>query len=73
MPLPVVGNPVVGKVVSKGSATLEGYNSIGIQANHRDMVKYGSAKDNGLGELIRWESQNRYLVASQPRKSIELS
>jgi hypothetical protein len=69
--------PVVGKVVSKESATLEGYNSIGIHANHRDMVRFGSAKDNGfkrlLGELIRWESQVRYSVASQPRKSIELS
>jgi hypothetical protein len=60
--------PVVGKVVSKESATLEGYNSISIYANHRDMAKFGSAEDNGfkrlLGELIRWESQIRYLVTS---------
>jgi len=59
--------PVVGKVVSKESATLEGYNSISIHANHINMVKFGSAEDNGfkrlLGELMRWEEQIRYLVA----------
>jgi len=53
--------PVAGLVVSKESATLEGYNSISIHANHRDMVRFASADDNGfkrlLGELIRWESQ----------------
>ena len=62
--------PMVGKVVSKESATLEGYNSISIHANHSDMVKFGSAEDNGfkrlLGELIRWESQARYSVIGQP-------
>jgi len=62
--------PVVGKVVSKESATLEGYNPISIHANHRDMVKFGSIEDNGfkrlLGELIRWESQARYPVTTQP-------
>jgi protein SERAC1 len=55
--------PVVGKVVSKESATLEGYNSISIHANHIDMVKFVSAEDNGfkrlLGELMRWEAQIR--------------
>lgn len=69
--------PLVGKVVSKESATLEGYNPISIHANHRDMVKFGSAEDNGfkrlLGELIRWEGQVRYLVACEPTQSIELS
>ena len=68
--------PVVGKVVSKESATLEGYNPISIHSNHRDMVKFSSAEDNGfkrlLGELIRWESQIRYLVASQPTQATEL-
>ncbi|CEL09202.1 hypothetical protein ASPCAL12341 [Aspergillus calidoustus] len=60
--------PIVGKVVSKQSATLEGYNLISVHANHRDMVKFSSANDNGfkrlLGELVRWESdasQNIYL------------
>jgi hypothetical protein len=56
--------PGVGKVVSKESATLEGYSSISIHDNHRDMVRFGAAEDNGfkrlLGELIRWESQIRY-------------
>jgi hypothetical protein len=68
--------PVVGKVVSKESATLEGYNPISIRANHRDMVKFGSAEDNGfkrlLGELIRWEGQVRYSVSCEPTQSIEL-
>ncbi|OAT05042.1 hypothetical protein BDBG_16392 [Blastomyces gilchristii SLH14081] len=40
--------PVAGKVVSKESATLEGYNSISIHANHSDMVKFSSADDNGF-------------------------
>jgi len=60
----------LGKVVSKESATLEGYNPISIHANHRDMVKFCSVEDNGfkrlLGELIRWEGQVRYLVACEP-------
>jgi hypothetical protein len=58
--------PVVGKVVGKESATLDGYNSISIHANHRDMVRFRSAQDNGykrlLGELQRWESQIRYVL-----------
>jgi hypothetical protein len=57
LPLPVVGK----FVVSKESATLEGYTHITIHADHRDMVRFGSAEENGfkrlLGELIRWESQ----------------
>ena len=56
--------PGVGTVVSKDSATLEGYNSVSIHANHRDMVKFSSAEDNGfkrlLGELNRWESQIKH-------------
>jgi hypothetical protein len=58
--------PLVGKVVSKRSATLEGYNQASIHANHRDMVRFSSATDNGfrrlLGELVRWESELRYSV-----------
>ncbi|KAL8310357.1 hypothetical protein RB597_010277 [Gaeumannomyces tritici] len=49
------------RVVSKKSATFEGYHPITIHANHSDMVKFASVDDNGfkrlLGELIRWESQ----------------
>ncbi|EEU38919.1 uncharacterized protein NECHADRAFT_94229 [Fusarium vanettenii 77-13-4] len=61
--------PVFGKVVSKESATLVGYNSATIHADHRDMVKFGSVEDNGfkrlLGELSRWESQIRSSIPSQ--------
>jgi hypothetical protein len=53
----------IGKVVSKQSATLEGYNSISIHANHRDMVRFASEEDTGfkrlLGELIRWQKQTQ--------------
>ncbi|PWY64836.1 alpha/beta-hydrolase [Aspergillus eucalypticola CBS 122712] len=53
--------PVVGKIVCKESATLDGYSSISLHANHRDMVKFGSPKENGykrlLGEIQRWESR----------------
>ncbi len=53
--------PVVGKVVSKESATLDGYTSISIHANHRAMAKFSSAEDTGftrlLGVLTSWESQ----------------
>ncbi|KAJ5501025.1 hypothetical protein N7527_012146 [Penicillium freii] len=53
--------PHVGKVVSKESATFEGYSCRSIHANHRDMTKFASVDDNGfrrlLGELNRWASQ----------------
>ncbi|KAM6513145.1 hypothetical protein FALCPG4_015612 [Fusarium falciforme] len=66
--------PAVGKVVSKESATLESYSSFSVRANHRDMVKFGSAEDNGferlLGELIRWESQIRDSATSLPTRSM---
>jgi len=72
LPLALAG---VGKIVSKESATLEGYNSFSIHANHRDMVRFGSVGDNGfkrlLGELIRWESQIRDSAASQLTRSID--
>ncbi|KAH7018941.1 hypothetical protein EDB80DRAFT_631665, partial [Ilyonectria destructans] len=48
----------LGKVVSKDSATLEGYPLMNIHANHRDMVKFSSVEENGfkklVGELGRW-------------------
>lgn len=53
--------PAVGKVVSKESATFEGYDPITIHENHRDMVKFSSAEENGfkrlVGELAVWESE----------------
>lgn len=55
--------PGVGKVVSKESATLEGYSSFSIHSNHSNMVKFGSAEETGfmrlLGELLRWGSDIR--------------
>ncbi|KAL8366543.1 hypothetical protein RB595_010413 [Gaeumannomyces hyphopodioides] len=58
--------PVAGTVVSKESATLEGFTSISIHANHRDMVRFSSMEESGfkrlLGELSRWVAQ----VASGP-------
>ncbi|KAJ5449859.1 Alpha/Beta hydrolase protein [Penicillium daleae] len=48
-------------IVEKDSASLEGYTAISIHANHRDMVKFMSAEDDGfvalLGELKRWVKQ----------------
>jgi pimeloyl-ACP methyl ester carboxylesterase len=50
-----------GTVVSRDSATFESYPPISIHANHRDMVRFTSAEDNGfkrlLGVLERWQSQ----------------
>lgn len=52
--------PGVGTIVSKESASLEGYSAFSIHANHSDMVKFGSASENGfkrlLGELVRWDA-----------------
>ncbi|KAK8143516.1 hypothetical protein G3M48_007138 [Beauveria asiatica] len=53
--------PVAGTVVPTESATLEGYPSFSIHANHQDMVKFSSAEDNNfkrlLWELKRWQEQ----------------
>ena len=66
--------PTVGKVVSRESSTLEGYNQFSVHANHSDMVKFGSVEENGfrrlLGELIRWESEVRYSADSELTQSI---
>lgn len=63
---------VVGTVVSKESATLEGYSSFSIHANHREMVRFGSAEDNGfkrlLGDLMRWEGLARSASSIQDSK-----
>ncbi|KAI7765536.1 hypothetical protein LZL87_007287 [Fusarium oxysporum] len=51
----------VGKVVSKESATFEGYDPITIHANHANMVKFRSTEENGfkrvVGELTAWKSE----------------
>ncbi|KAL8349695.1 hypothetical protein RB598_005185 [Gaeumannomyces tritici] len=69
--LPLLG---VGKVVSKDSATFEGHDPITIHANHRDMVRFASAEENGfkrlLGELRRWVGEiEQELSADQPNLS----
>ncbi|KFY32215.1 hypothetical protein V493_00408, partial [Pseudogymnoascus sp. VKM F-4281 (FW-2241)] len=55
--------PVVGQIVSKESATLEGYTSVSVHANHSDMVKFRTDNDNGfkrlVGDLMRWEGETR--------------
>ncbi|GAA93219.1 hypothetical protein AKAW_11331 [Aspergillus luchuensis IFO 4308] len=55
--------PGIGKVVSRDSATFEGYNPMSIHADHCNMVRFSSANDNGfkrlLGELVRWEKEER--------------
>jgi len=65
-----LGMPMVGKVVSKESATFPGYNPRSIHANHSDMVRFATPDDNRfkrvVGELVRWESELRY--SSTPRK-----
>lgn len=65
--------PVVGKVVSQDSATLRGYSSFSIHANHNDMAKFGSAEDSGykqvLHELMKWHSQIKDSTVNQSTES----
>lgn len=53
--------PFVGLVVSKDSATFEGYHPISIHADHRNMVRFTSPDETGfkrlVGELIRLQSK----------------
>jgi hypothetical protein len=69
--------PVVGKVVSKESATFAGYNPISIHANHRDMIKFASVEETGfkrvLGELSRWDMELRSSNRSRSSSSTEPS
>ncbi|KAH6635938.1 hypothetical protein F5144DRAFT_161070 [Chaetomium tenue] len=55
-----LGLPVVGPVVSKTSATLEGWQSLSIHANHANMVKFPSEEHNGYIGVkdILWDWQN---------------
>lgn len=63
--------PIIGKVVvSKDSATLDGYAPRSIHADHRDMVRFATTEDSGftrlLAEVRRWTSQigkNTYYCA----------
>ena len=53
--------PVIGKIVTEESATLDGYDIYSIYGNHRDMVRFGSEEDPGfkrlLWKLLTWTSQ----------------
>ncbi|KAK7747569.1 hypothetical protein SLS62_009068 [Diatrype stigma] len=65
--------PVIGKIVSKESATFEGHNPFTIHADHRGMVRFASEHENGfkrlLGELTRWHSQ----ISKEDSHTIALS
>ena len=56
--------PHFSSIVTKRSASLRGYNTISIHANHRDMVKFNAVDDPGflsvLGELRRWVKDIEY-------------
>ncbi|KAJ6017959.1 hypothetical protein N7451_001338 [Penicillium sp. IBT 35674x] len=53
--------PVIGKIVTEESATLDGYDNYSIYGNHRDMVRFRSEEDPGfkrlLWKLLTWTSQ----------------
>ncbi|KAJ5731165.1 uncharacterized protein N7483_005673 [Penicillium malachiteum] len=46
--------PVVGKIVTTESATLDGYDIYSIYANHRDMARFASDEDPGFKRLL-WQ------------------
>lgn len=52
---------VVGKVVSRESATIPEYNAISVHANHREMVRFGSNNDRGFVEVLhllrKWQDE----------------
>ncbi|KAH6615851.1 Alpha/Beta hydrolase protein [Chaetomium sp. MPI-SDFR-AT-0129] len=52
-----LGLPVVGPIVSKASATLEGWQSLSIHANHANMVKFPSEEHTGYIRVkdILWD------------------
>jgi len=62
--------PVVGKVVSRESATLPDYNSISIHANHREMVRFSSNKDRGFIEVLNLLRKWQFEVGYVQRRSL---
>jgi hypothetical protein len=70
LPLLIIGK----KVVNEASATLEGYSSMSIHADHSNMVKFATAEDNGfkrlIGELIRWKANSDRLIRDSQDKSL---
>jgi primosomal protein N' len=57
--------PVVGKVVSKASATFSAHPLMSIHANHSDMVKFASIEDNAFKRLAPQRSLERDAVREQ--------
>lgn len=53
--------PVVGKVVSRESATIADYNALSVHANHREMVRFCSKADRGFIEVLnllkKWQDE----------------
>lgn len=56
-------------VVSKKSATMKGFPSLDMPANHRDMVKFGSAADPGF-ETFRWVLVSWLVGSGDPRRNL---
>ena len=57
-----LGLSVIGKIVSKDSATFEHYDPISIHGNHETMVKFATSCtgfQRVAGELARWEAECR--------------
>ena len=68
--------PVVGKIVPTDSAILQGYTSISVHADHREMVRFASEDDPAFRkvvcELERWsrEAQNAPQVDELDTKKV---
>ncbi|RAH53713.1 hypothetical protein BO85DRAFT_491837 [Aspergillus piperis CBS 112811] len=66
-----------GQVVSRNSATFDGFKAISIHADHCNMVRFSSAKNTGFtrlaGELKRWEKEVRPLPEPADRLASCLS
>lgn len=64
-------------VVPKESAIIEGYTSMSVHANHRDMVRFASTEDAGfqrlLGELTRWERSVTSASIQSPGATVTMS
>jgi hypothetical protein len=69
--------PMVGKVVSKDSATFTRYNLISIYGNHSDITKFASIEVIGykrvLRELTRWEMELQSSITNEPSSLTEPS
>lgn len=61
--------PLIGMTVAQESATLPGYGTISIHADHRDMVRFLNPQDPGfqklVGELSRWSQAANKMVKAK--------